>query len=235
MKTLKILILFVVVLFGCSKEYLARTEEELVGQKWSVLDTKIVSRDNENLSLNIQVKNFGRILDSLKLKKFNENQVEKKQGFKRQDYLTACIIGGCMLGVSACVYGYYGWELIWGYDLSMPERCLLIGLLPSEVIAYVYLCKNLSKSEEFDEKVLSYALIDKVCLGSAVVSIDKIKVKIEDMGFEQTYFTDEYGNIELKIDEIIPEQTEKNSVLNLIIQYEKLVDTVEINIMKAED
>jgi hypothetical protein len=48
------------------------------------------------------------------------------------------------------------------------------------------------------------------------------------MDFEKEYYTDEYGNVKLKFDEIIPESTEADSVLDLIIRYYELVDTVEV-------
>jgi hypothetical protein len=233
-KISKTITLFLFFLFGCSRKYLADKEEGLGGRKLSVLDAVIVARDSENLSLNIQVKNFRGILDSLKLEKFYENQSQKESG-KRSNYMGACILGGCMLGIDALVYGYYGWELSWGYDLSVPEGCLLIGLLPLEIVGFVNLYKSSSKYEEFDAKVLPYALIDKVYMGSAVVSIGKVKVIVENSDFKKIYWTDKNGNIELKFNEIIPESTVDDSMFNLIVQYEELFDTVNVNIMKMGD
>lgn len=232
MKALKIMVLFVVVLSECSRKYVDPGGKELVCRERSVLDATIVAQNNENLSLNIQVKNFRGILDSLKLKKFYENQSQKEPG-KRSNYMGAYILGGCMLGIDALVYGYYGWELSWGYDLSVPEGCLLIGLLPSEIVGLVYLNKSSSKYEEFDAKVLSYALIDKVYMGSAVVSVDKVKILVENTDFGKIFWTDENGDIELKFDEIFSETVDADSILELIIKYEGLADTVEVKCLEG--
>jgi hypothetical protein len=63
----------------------------------------------------------------------------------------------------------------------------------------------------------------------------KIKVMVENSDFKKTYWTDKNGNIELKFNEIIPESTVDDSMFNLIIQYEELFDTVNVNIMKMGD
>ena len=58
---------------------------------------------------------------------------------------------------------------------------------------------------------------------------------VENSDFKKTYWTDKNGNIELKFNEIIPESTVDDSMFNLIIQYEELFDTVNVNIMKMGD
>jgi len=53
---------------------------------------------------------------------------------------------------------------------------------------------------------------------------------LKNTSSEKAYYTDKNGNIKLKFDDIIPEPAEADSVLNLIIQYEELIDTVNVEV-----
>jgi hypothetical protein len=69
---------------------------------------------------------------------------------------------------------------------------------------------------------------NRLCVDSAVVSIDKVKILVENTDFGKIYWTDESGNIELKFNEIVPEPTEADSVFNIIIQYGDLFGAVKV-------
>jgi len=60
------------------------------------------------------------------------------------------------------------------------------------------------------------------------LSKQKIKISVERLDFAKMYYTDEDGNIELKFDEILPEPTDADSVLSIIMRYYELVDTVRV-------
>lgn len=76
--------------------------------------------------------------------------------------------------------------------------------------------------------VFRFMKMDTVRVDSMLLPRQKIKVSVEEADFEEIYWTDEEGNIELRFEEIIPEPADAYSVLRLIIRYEEMVDTVKV-------
>ena len=84
MKTLKILVLFVIVFSGCSRGYLANPEEEIaereVVDSWREMDVDIIRIYDGKLRLNIRVKDFDAVRGYVKSGEFNMLRSEGKQG-----------------------------------------------------------------------------------------------------------------------------------------------------------
>jgi len=76
----------------------------------------------------------------------------------------------------------------------------------------------------------AHVRLDTLCVDRVLLSDEKVKIMLENTNFEKLYHTDEDGNVELKISEIIPEPTESDSILNIIIRYEEMVDSVEVKL-----
>ena len=92
MKAMRILVLFVIVLSGCSNKYVAAREEGLIEREWSVLDTEIRGQYNVGLVLNLHVKEFVEVRDSVKLRKLYES---RRKRIGRYKILGGCAIAGC--------------------------------------------------------------------------------------------------------------------------------------------
>jgi hypothetical protein len=56
----------------------------------------------------------------------------------------------------------------------------------------------------------------------------EVRIILKNTNSEKIYNTDRKGNLDFKINEIIPEPAEADSVLELIIRYYELVDTVKV-------
>lgn len=215
-----IIFIFVVFMFGCSEKYVASREGELFGREWCILNTEIIEQDDEGFTLNLNVKDFvsfGKIY---------------KQGFKEKD---GSEHGESLIGFPEIIVGsvflfhsiYFGRVLkylsgdeqggnLWWYTAG----CTLGGLFLIAALS--------SQSRKSDETKLPYVPIDKMCVDSVSLLRQKVMILIEESHFEEIYWTDEEGNIELKFNEVIPEPAEADSILNLIIQYEKMFDTVKV-------
>jgi hypothetical protein len=228
MKILRILILFVVLLSGCNQKYLADKEEELGERKWSILDAAIVAQDNENLSLNLKVKDLVGVEDSINIKEIYRYGFEQENGGIGKD--NSNVFLGLGLGCFGC--------LMVGYEAFEEMMDIKNGFGATGAIgAMLCLSGCLFLTHDWFPKYDKYKRIDSYYIRknqkyikSELLFCGKVKVLVEKTGFEKTYYTDEDGNIELSFDEIIPEPTEADSVLNLIIQYEDLVDTVDVEI-----
>jgi len=219
MKDLKILILFMIVLSGCSKKYLADKEEELGGRRRSFLDVAIVAQDKDNLSLSLKVKDFIVVGDSVKAKEFINREDGRKTDIlvasgmaiiysgllgsyyyvRSQDYLTDEVFEtGCFISSTSCLTGLA--MIVWGGN---------------------------SRSSDIKSR-RDYIKKDTICVDSMIISNSEMEISVEKTNFKKIYWTDEDGNIELSFEEIIPEPAEADSVLNLIIKYEDMVDTVKV-------
>ena len=60
-----VIFLLVIVLSGCSNKYIESSEKDLIDREWSVLDAEIVEQDNVGFTLNLKVKDFVEVRDSV--------------------------------------------------------------------------------------------------------------------------------------------------------------------------
>ncbi len=227
MKALKIMILFIVVLSGCSKKYLASTEEELIDHRvfssWKELDGKVVGLSDKGFSLGLQVKDFAIIRDHLKLKEV---------------YVRSSGEGGSFMAQLGAVVGFVG--CIWGYNYAKSANCwygeddkVMEGCMVSCASFFTFfgfMKRGASRDFESVKIIPDYIKIDTICVDSVSLSEEEVKIMVKNTNFEKLYYTSKEGNIDLIFDEIIPEPTEADSILNLIIRYYELVDTVDVNI-----
>lgn len=229
----KIIIIFLLFLLisGCSQKYLASREEELLDSEIlstrKELDAKIIEQDYKGISLNIQVKDFIEIKDSLSVKEIY------KYGYDDPEKKTIPAFWGFAVGCAGCFFGYkIGAESDEDYVPSLlfpnpsDEGCAYACLfgLPG----FFMMADGMRKGHEYPKVMPDFVKIDTVCVDSIILIKQKIKIAVENLDFEKVYYTDEYGKIELKIDEILPEPTATDSILGLIINYDEMVDSVEV-------
>ncbi len=228
-----IVILMFIVFFGCGRGYLASPKGDLSKRKvvdsWRELDADVVRVYEGKVLLNIRVKDFSVVGKRLRLKEvYGYGSVDANAGGK--GFLAFV---GLLAGCYGCYSGYkYGLERDEDYTPSLlfpnpsDEGCQTACLwsLPGFLLIAI---DRLSEDER--AKVTSdFIKEDTVCVTGELLSIKKVKIAIEKSNFKKIYYTDEYGNIELGFDEIISEPIEVDSVLNFIIRYYELVDTVEV-------
>jgi hypothetical protein len=113
MRTLKIIILFVIVLSGCSEKYVVPSEQELLGENfvgsWKKLEVKVIEQDEKTFYLNCQVKDLVGIRDSVNLSIFEQkDEVRRKKTNGLGKAFTGCVIGGCAVLASAATMYSYG-------------------------------------------------------------------------------------------------------------------------------
>jgi len=89
----KTMILLIIVLSGCSNKYVTAREEGLIGREWSVLDAEILGRYNIGLILNLSVKDFVEVKDSVKLARLYKSSRRRIGTYK--------VFGGCAIAASA--------------------------------------------------------------------------------------------------------------------------------------
>lgn len=225
-----ILFLFLFFLFGCSHKYVDAEGESLDGKvvdSWEELDCKIVEQDERGFTLGVEVKDIIVVGDSLKsgnlymLKSPGEGDAWIALGFLGG-------VGGCLGG---CYYGLsnISWD---GSDEEEFDRATLISFascVTGAGMIFAGIERNRKSYRSKGSKAMHcFGKGDNICVESVSLSKQKIKISIENSDFEERYWTDEEGNVNLKFEEIIPESTEVDSVLNLIIRYYELVDTVEV-------
>ena len=222
----KTIILFLFFVYGCSHKYVDAEEE--VGVLWRELDCRIVGQDEQGFSLGVGVKNFAFIDDSLKSRGIHEL---KSPG--EGDLLIAFGVlgglGGCLAG---CNYGLssFSWD---GSGQEEFDRGTLISFTSCAaglVMMFVGIDRNRKSRCKVSRIMPYFEKVDTVCVGSEAVSARQVKILIKMLDFKETYWTDEEGNIKLKFNEIIPDPTEADSVLNLIIRYGEMADTVNVEI-----
>lgn len=236
MKALKIIILFVIVLSGCSSKHILRTEREPLEREilesWDELKGKIFKRDSLGFSLSFQVKNFDVVKKRLRVKEF----YEYGSGDPEEKSIQA--LSGLVLGCSGCVLGYKCGESMDEEYASMTKSLLFPtfsgkGCIAACIFAlpgFVMMGDGMNKGREYTKVIPDFVKIDTVCVDSLFLVKQKVKFLAEKVDFEKAYYTDEDGNIELSFDEIIPEPTEADSILNIIIQYEEMVDTLDVRL-----
>jgi hypothetical protein len=250
MKTLKIIILFVVILSGCSHKYVdveGRSLDDKIIASWEELDCKIVEQDEQGFSLGLQVRDIIVVGDSIKaVEPYNGMSMlgDVKSGPSVGDRFFGCLgVGaGCTLGVLGLMFSG-GPPMIGASEppeipASWTVGCITaagIGALVAVASASVVSKGSKSTPVGKGGKRLGKDCIYTMCTGSNALvrkgtplMVEKVKIVVENTNFEKTYWTDENGNIKLKFEDIIPEPLAADSVLNLIIHYYELVDTVEV-------
>lgn len=226
MKALKIMVLFIIVLLsGCAQDHLIRRQEEVVSRKSSPLrselDVKVISQEREDFSLVLQIRNIAVVRDSLKL---DELYVHGSEGNGNIMALLGAAVGfgGCFGG---CSYARSA-DCLAGEDEKVIDGCMIS--FASALFGAAMISEASSQGSEFTKIMPGFIKKDTICVDSLFLLKQKMKISVENLDFEKVYYTDEYGNIDLKINEILPEPTESDSVLNLIIRYYEMVDTVDI-------
>ena len=217
------LLMFSVLFSGCSGDRLIRTKEELAGREASPLRSelgvRVVSRNRQGFSLIAQIKNIAFVRDSLIMEELYEHGVEEEGD--------VMALLGMAIGVGGCIGGYkYAESGNCLYDDKFMHGCLMS--CASIILGGVMMNESSSRGSEFTEFVPGYIKTDTVCVDSMFLIKQKIKVEVGKSDFEKYYYTDEYGNIELKFNEILSDPTEADSVFSVIIRYYEMVDTVEV-------
>ncbi|MBN1695701.1 hypothetical protein JW879_09965 [candidate division WOR-3 bacterium] len=229
-KVFEVIIIFTLFIsfFGRAEDYLIRSEEELVGREASPLrselDAKVVSKDGQGFSLSVKIKNIAFVRDSVSIKELYVHGSEE-----RGDLVVALLgavvgYGGCMIGQNYaksedCMHDGSD-KLVTGCMMSVVSALLGLGLIK----------ESSYQGYEFTKVLPSFIKTDTVCVDSMFLIKQKLKISIVDSDFEKSYYTDENGNIELWFDEIISEPTDADSILDIIIRYYELVDTVEVKV-----
>lgn len=234
MKGLRILILFIVVLSGCGRKYVEPGEGEMFGREWSVLDAEIVSQDNESVYLNLKVKDFVWVMDSVEPDvAFQQDDKIRKKGFDVKRALVGFAVLGCTIPAVIWLNNSTGSTAALEY--LMPYA--MLGCVAGSCCITGALVKiHRSAEDSKPVKIIpNFFKVDAFCVDSELLFYGKVKVSSENKSFEETYYTDEDGNLELKFREIIPEPTKADSIINLIIQHEEMVDTVDVKIVEMED
>jgi len=146
------------------------------------------------------------------------------------------IFGGLMLGFSGCFLGYKYGEAR-DEEYAHTTKSLLFPTFSSKgcntacywsLPGCLLMADGLVKGREHTKVMPDFIKVDTICSDSMFLSKQKIRISAEKSDFEKTYYTDENGNIELKFEEFLPEPAESDSVLNIIIQYKDMVNSVNV-------
>ncbi len=222
----KTFILFLLLLFGCSQKYVddrGRSLEDKIIASWEELDCSIVARDEQGFSLVVKVKDVVFIGANQELKEVDMVDSDKREG-SIVPFLfgSVVVVGGSCVGLKCTNFSD------WSRDPRWVEGCVVSAA--SCALGLSIMKFGVSERPKSVKIIPDFIKKDAIRVDSAVISIDKVNILVENKNLEKTYYTDEKGIIELKFNEIIPEPAEADSVLGLIIQYEDLVDTVEVKI-----
>lgn len=239
-----IVLIFVVLLSGCSSKYMVNAEGEIIERKIlsasSGLDVRIVKQDDEGVSLNLVIQDFVERQDIVEPKGFGKGSSSKKYvelESSASDRLVGClgVGGGCTLGALGMVFAA-GPPMIGASEPPEIPVWWTVGCITAAGIGALVAVASASVVSK-GNKPLSWRKGEKrpdgdytyvMCSGSNALVNESIEIIVAQSNYEKEYFTDEDGNIELKFDEVIPEPTEADSVLNLIIQYEEMADSVKV-------
>lgn len=217
---LKTVIIFLFFLFGCSHKYVdvrGRSLDEKIVASWEELDCRVVGQNKQGFSLGLEVKNVIVVGDYVKA-----GELYKNKSVLHWALLGAVIgLGGCFGGVS------YGLSNFPEYDEGQYERSMLICFGSCFAGLGVVVLGGANRREVV-KGIPDLIRGDTVCVDSELLSMQYVNILIAELNFEKEYYTDRNGNLELKFDDIIPEPTEADSIINLIIRYYELVDTVKV-------
>ncbi len=219
---LKTVIVFLFFLFGCSHKYVdteGKSLDEKIVASWEELDCRIIEQDEQGFSMNSQIKYMAIIKDSLGVEWSG-----RRGGSGKVDILP--LLGG-LVGYFGCLGGcYYVKSQDYLTDKVLETGCFISSI--SCLAGFTMIVAGSRRSKGAANIKSDFRKADTLCVDSVLLSRQKIKISVEKTGFEEIYWTDRGGNIGLKFDEIIPEPTEADSVLELIIRYEDLADSVKV-------
>lgn len=176
--------------------------------------------------MNIRVKDFIEAEDSLKLREIYKRGFDRKDTGIRINYtkiLIGCAIGGCAAVASSM--SIYAWTVDPSADIYQ-YLAWCYGVVGGIAACY-FILDGLGGFSHAKTKPY-YIKKGGICIDSTITSVDKVKVVAENKNFEKIYYTDEFGNVNLKFNEIIPEPAEADSILELIIHYKELVDSLKV-------
>jgi hypothetical protein len=224
----KTIILFLFFLFGCSHKYVDAEGESLdeqVVDSWEELDCKVVEQDERGFSLGLEVRDIIVVEDSVKSRKLYSREFSEKGPVLPLFGAMIGIVGG----IGGCYYGLHN-NISWdGYDKDQFDRGCLISFASCFTGAgMMFMGLPNSSKRKAIKAIPDFIKRDTVCIYSMFLIKQKIKVLVEDTDLEKIYLTDDNGNVELKFDEIISEPTDADSILDLIIRYYEMVDTVRV-------
>lgn len=172
MKTLRVMLLFFILLYGCSKKYLVSTEEELINREiiasWKSLAGEIRGRSNKKFTLNLKIKDFIKTEDSVKLTEI----------YKTGENINWAQV---LLGGGGVYYGYLYMYSNWP-DNEISHGCLGLGLLIPGLVA---IADGLTKGYPFTKIIPDRIKIDTVCVDSMLLSKRKIVVSIEKVDLKK--------------------------------------------------
>ena len=218
----KIIILFLFFVIGCSHKYVdveGESLDEKVVASREELYCKIVEQDERGFTLSLEVRDVV-VGDSI------------GEG-------NAWIVLGFLGGVGGCLGGCYYEVSNISWDGSGQEefgRGVLISFA-SCVTGVGMIFAGIDRNRKsYRRKVAKTIPIfikkDTVCINNVVLSKQKIKISIEESDFEKVYYTDKEGSVELKFNEILPKPKKTNFKFKVIIRYEDMVDSVNVDMLK---
>ena len=213
-----IVIIFFILVFGCSNKYAVARDEGLIGREWSVLDANIIRQYSVGFVLNLKVKEFVEVKDSVRLMELYES---KRRRVGSSKILGGCAIAGCATLASACA------TLAWANNPSDPNFAWFYGIVGG-VGALAFIVSGVSDVVRFERTESDYIRKNIICKNSTPLRNSEVKIMLKNINSEETYYTDENGIIQLKFEEIIPGPTEKDSIIDIIIQYGDLFDAVKV-------
>lgn len=222
---LKTIIIFLFFLFGCSHKYAdveGRSFDEKIIDSWEELSADIIRIYEGKIRLNVRVKDFDVVRGWIKSREFYEFSSRGKE-----DILIPL---GVVIGLGGCYYGFdYGCVQndFWQYDEARFDRGCLISFASCGA-GLVVMSVATANRRKVVKPVFGFIKIDTICVDSDSLSRQKISILVDGSDFEKEYYTDADGKIELKFDEIIPEPTGADSVLNLILRYYEMADTIKV-------
>lgn len=221
--------MFICFVSGCSEKYVGSRDGGLLGEdiveSWEKLDVKFIDQDEEGFSLNCQIIDLVEVNDSVRLSisEQQDNSIRKKRvGVYK--LLGGCAIAGCAtLAAFDAAYG----EMVDPAGGSGYNLATCYGVVGG-VGALFFIVSGILEFTKSDGAKPYYIRKRQVCIDSTPLRDEEVKIMLEKTVFEKTYYTDKNGNIELEIKDIVPEPTEADSVLRLIVQYEDMADTIDV-------
>jgi hypothetical protein len=225
---------FIGFICGCSEKYVGLSEEELADREilasWKELDADITKRYDEEIFLNVRIKDFVKVADSAELKEIYKSEFQLKDDYARNIRAgNYSIFGGCAAAGSGCLFGFLNYLFYFDpaddvnsyYESAAYLLAGLIGASCFFVNGALHLVKPYKAAPYYVEN-------GTICIDSDPLVNEKVKIINKNTNFDKIYYTDEGGDIEFKISEMFAEPTESDSILKLIIQYEEMADTVEV-------
>ena len=227
-----IIFVFFVFMYGCSGKYVGLSEEDLADREiltsWKELDADITRRYDEEIFLNVQIKDFIKVADSAKLKKIYKSESQLKDDYARNIRVgNYSVFGGCATAGVGCLAGFLNYLYFFDPADDVDSYYESAAYLFAGLIGASCLVANGVLHLVRQYKATPYYIKDGViCTNNAPLTNKEVRIINRSTNFERIYYTDEGGDIEFEISEILSEPTEADSAFELIIQYEEMADTV---------